>query len=392
MGVSQTVEGFERASLIEAMTELSLTGDFALATPEMAQSARFWARVALGLTLLDVAGFVRSASQLAKLRAVMASPDLQLVLSYSRRNLGEAAEALGMSESQLARTLSLARGSARQELLERITKALEPRMAGGRYGPMGWPEGYTTEILNRMRTTLMADPADIGRVTEAMRRFGIPVDEDMVAAIKTYNFDSPGLRFYSENYYSWGRLAAGTGTIHDARYLVHEAAEIRALRASGFDYNPARWAEMGKFARATWHRQFEAAYERAHALALGEEFDFVARQVERLAGGNMRISGPEVIAIEASDPLRRRLTSAGDALDRVRIQGQLIPDLPNYGQWLGRAKELVPLDEATRAQLGDAIYFGAHEVSGQTRANLVRAGADPTLLELIAIVKRASMR
>ena len=104
-GVGQTVEGFERVELLEAMTQLDLHGEFALATPEMVASARKWAWIGAGLTLLDVGGFVREARHLARLRTVLASPDLAHVLTHVRRDFGEAASALGKSERQLAREL-----------------------------------------------------------------------------------------------------------------------------------------------------------------------------------------------------------------------------------------------------------------------------------------------
>lgn len=383
-GVSQTIEGFERVDLLEAMTELDLHGEFALATPEMVSSARTWAWIGAGLTLLDVGGFVHEARHLARLQSVLASPDLAHVLSFVRRDFGEAATALGKSERELARELAAARGAERVRLVEQIREALESRAAGGRYGyGSDWDELYNVASLNRMREALMADTGDIDRVVEALNGFGIPMDRTMVAAIKRYNFDSPGIAFTRTNYEAWMRISSGRGTIFDARYLVHEQAELRAFSGRGYEPMPEAWESMGRHARTRWHREFKGEYLRAHGAALGEEFEFMAQQVNRVMGGRVSITPEVAAAIDSS-------FSGRDARRYMRVGDYTLADHPNFYSWQSRADEIVPLDATLRASIGREAIVNGIILSGgaSTRATAVWAGADPTLSELIGIVKR----
>lgn len=384
IGVAQTAQAFENVSLLESMSELGFTTDTALATPEQVSSARMWAWIGAGLTLLDVAGFVRSASQMARLRSVLANPEVAHLLEHTRGTLGEAAQAMGTSEAALTRRLSVARGAERATLLREIREALEQVPSGGRYGHMGWPEGYTPEVLNRMRQTLLADAGDVGRVAAAMGDFGEPLTPEMLQLIKRYNFDSPGLAFSRENYDAWLRLASGRGTVSDARYMVHEASEIRAFQRAGFDFNPANWASMGRHARTRWHRAFDAAYLRAHGEALASEFSFTAAQISQATGGRVSLTREVVAAVDAS-------FSGQDARAYMRVGEYVLADHPSFYAWAARAGETVPLDAATRARLGSAVYDGVLRSGGSMRAAAVRAGADPTLQELIAIVKNMPM-
>jgi hypothetical protein len=199
LGVKDTAEAFRNVELLEAMTELDLYGEFALATPEMVSSARTWAWIGAGLSLLDLGLFVREARHMARLQAVLASPDLAHVLSFVRRDFGEAATALNTTERALTRQLAVARGADRVRLLERIREALQSRASGGRYRVdpnwNDWGDLYNVANLNRMRQALLADTGDVDRVVQALRQFGIFLDNPTVAAIKRYNFDHPGITF-----------------------------------------------------------------------------------------------------------------------------------------------------------------------------------------------------
>jgi hypothetical protein len=148
-GVAQAAEAFENVSLLEAMTELDLYGEFALATPEMVASARRWAWIGAGLTLLDVGGFVHGAREMARLRTVLSSPDVAHLLRAARADFGDAARAAGMTEREMAHVLSLARGGDRARLVQRLREALEGRQL------TRWEESLSTET----RKLLQADPA-----------------------------------------------------------------------------------------------------------------------------------------------------------------------------------------------------------------------------------------
>jgi hypothetical protein len=385
IGVGQTVEAFENVSLLESMTEVGFDSAEALITPEMVSSARTWAWIGAGLTLLDVGGFVRSASQMARLRSVLSNPELAHLLQHTRGSLGEAAEAMGTSEAALVRRLAGARGAERTSLLREIREALESSSSGGRYGYFNdWPDTYTPTVLNRMRQALLDDAGDVGRIGAAMDAFGESIPPDMLQQIKRYNFDSPGIAFSRENYEAWHRLASGRGTVFDARYLVHEARELRGFQRAGFEFMPANWASMGRHARTRWHRAFTAAYTRAHGEALAEEFNFMATQVSRATGGRVSLPGEVLAAIDGS-------FSGRNAREYMRVGDYVLADHPSFYTWASRAGETVALDAATRTRMGPALHDAVLRASGSTRAAQVAAGADPTLQELVAIVKRLPM-
>lgn len=384
IGIRQTIGAFEQTSRLEAMTELGFTADTAIATPEMVSSARMWAYIGLGLTLIDVAGLAGSARSMACMRAVLSDPELARVLAFSRRSLGEAADALGVSERALVRDLHTLQGAERTQLLERIRTALEPRVSGGRYGSIGWDAEYTIEILTRMRRALLDDVGDVDRVTQALGRFGAPLDRATVATIKRYIFDSPGIAFSRQNYDAWLRLSSGQGTVSDVRFLFHEATETAELSRQGFNFLGEGWESMGRHTRTRWYREFGAQYQAAHKIAVAAEFDFVARQVSTLTRGRVNLSREVVASIDASLSGRqaRKLMNVGDVV---------LEDHPRFYEWQSRAGEVVELDAAARKRLGDAIARGIPGVGGWHRAQAIQQGANPTLQELIALVKAMSI-
>jgi hypothetical protein len=119
-GAQAVQQGFANAELVGAMTNLDLAGGMQLATPEQAASARGWAWINLGLAVLDSCLFIRSATHMFRLSAVMSDPELAKVLRYTGRPVGDLASDLGMSERKLVNELAAARGSEREALLERI--------------------------------------------------------------------------------------------------------------------------------------------------------------------------------------------------------------------------------------------------------------------------------
>lgn len=290
-------------------------------------------------------------------------------------------------------TGEVATGAVVTGSVEKPHRTLEPLVMGGRRGASGWPKEYRKTDLDRMRLALMANHADIDRVTRAINDFGVTLDRDTVERIKRYNFDSPGLVFARDNYEAWGRLASGWGRVDDARYLVHEAAEIAELARAGVDYLGEKYADMTRQKRNKWNQQFYSTwpdgrargwYVQAHGTAQVAEFKFVADLVRQATNGQMEITLEEAAAVDIS-------VYGQQAREQMLIDGCVLQDHPYFSRWRARVKQIVPLDAATRTRLGDNLYQGTLLVNSY-RAEQVRDGADPTLEELIAILKHSPMK
>jgi hypothetical protein len=135
LGVQGTVEAFESARMLSAMSKLDLKGGFQLATPEQAASARTWAYIGLALTLLDVGGFVAAGRLAARLARAAATPDVAAVLASGERDLASIARQLNMPERTLVRQLETLTGAPRQQLLARIRQILGVKIAGYAHSP-----------------------------------------------------------------------------------------------------------------------------------------------------------------------------------------------------------------------------------------------------------------
>jgi hypothetical protein len=135
LGVHGTAEAFESARLLSAMSKLDLKGGFQLATPEQAASARTWAYIGLGLTLLDVGGFVYAGRLAAQLSRVAAMPDVAAILGTGERDLAAIARQLNMPERTLARQLETLTGAPREQLLARVQQAMGLKIAGYAHSP-----------------------------------------------------------------------------------------------------------------------------------------------------------------------------------------------------------------------------------------------------------------
>jgi hypothetical protein len=406
-GLAGTAEAFERARVTQAMTQLDLTGEFAMASPEMATSARRWAWISLGLSVVDMAGFAAGARASARLASVMASSDVEAILRFNRATLADAAERLGMTQDDLARQLSRAVGAERDALLARIRSAVSPTASGGWAGFADWGEDIPLATLRQLRTDLLARTDDVLAVGNAVRRLGYPIDDAMVALIKRYNFDSPGIAFARMNYDAWTRLAGGTGTIGDVRYILHEAEEVTRLQAiqrrTGFDFLGTHWERMPPAARARWRNQFsyttsilatdEAGedlffhtghYITAHGYALEREFAFMAEQANRFSGGQAGLTTLEAAAIDMTYSGR----NAREFLMVDRVPLGLSDDIVRLQ---ARAGQTIALPRRIRDALGEqGLRRAVQQVSGwnSMRPLDVAAGAaDPTLTEFLAIIR-----
>ena len=115
-------------------------------------------------------------------------------------------------------------------------KALREKISNN---PSGGDEFLKAE-LEDIRLNLLSNTEDLGNIYDVMRRSGFKVSRKDIAAVKQYNFNSPGISFNPDNYGSWVKLARGKGSIRDAHYLMHEIEEIKQLRKiqqeTGFDF------------------------------------------------------------------------------------------------------------------------------------------------------------
>ena len=405
-GAQGAQEAFEHAHVVEAMTQLDLTGEFAMATPEMASSAKRWAWISLGLTIVDVAGFLHGANAMFRLRSVLANPEVATILKFNKASLEDAAHALGMTEEALTRELSKATGAARDALLARMRAATTPAVSGGWAGFMGWAEDIPIETLRNMRAGLLARTDDVATVGASVRRLGYAIDDDMIRTIKRYNFDSPGIAFSRENFEAWNRLAAGNGTIGDVRYMIHEAEEVSRLqkvqKRTGFDFLGKNWDKMTTVERAKWRKQFmtenafwatdmvsadqfvlSGHYISSHGHALEQEFAFIAEQADRVSGGQVRLTAMEAAALDPTP-------SGSEAREFVLRDGLPLAMHADIAKWQARAGEIVRLDPELRAALGPDGLRRAMPKGGPLaalRAAEVAAGQEPTLSEFLAILR-----
>ena len=78
-----------------------------------------------------------------------------------------------------------------------------------------------------------------------------------------------------------GRLAAGRGTISDARLLVHEFVEIGDMKARNVDANGPDNFGGNEAARDAWRENFTKEYLVSHGKGLYSESQFVSGQMRK---------------------------------------------------------------------------------------------------------------
>ena len=169
LGAHGTAEAFESAQMLSAMSKLDLKGGLQLATPEQAASARTWAYIGLGLTLLDVGGFVAAGRLAARLSRVAAAPDVAAVLSAGERDLPAIARQLNMPERTLVRELETLTGASREQLLSRIRQVMGLKIAGYAHSPtVKWLPNPGGEVRTVDQAVALA------------RRHGVEIPEDIM--------------------------------------------------------------------------------------------------------------------------------------------------------------------------------------------------------------------
>ena len=385
LGASATADMFRRAELLTAMSALDVEGGFQLAGAEQARSARRWAYVGLGLTLLDVGGFIGSVSRLARIQAALADPAVGALLARSQARLGDAARAMGMSERQLLRTLRTARGADRAALLERLRRVTEPLAAGGRFGHFGFPAAWTAAQIEQARRALLRQTGDVRQVAAAMRKYseivdpalGTAISQDTLRTIKAYLFDSPGIAFTYENYQAWTRMATGRGTVDDFRFLLHEAEEVGALARlePGFDFLGRNWDTLTPRQRQRWMDRFlntqtrRSLYFKAHGEALAREYRFLADRVQHFTGYEVSSQ-----AVAVADELGRG--ARGGPLEFMTHEGVPLSSHHHFPNWTAASRAPRYLDEGIARPLGLASD---------------QLGRAPTLIDIVRAVKRQSL-
>jgi hypothetical protein len=185
---------------------------------------------------------------------------------------------------------------------------------------------------------------------------GVEVDSQSLELIKKYNFDSAGIAFDQANYRAWDRLSRGIGTIDDARYIIHEQAEIQALQKvqqkTGFDFMGKRYNQLSKGQQKQWESDFENFFEKAHKQALQEEYKFLTKEIETLTNGEVRLSIPQTASadIDRAGIPNKNLREAHQDLE---IDGYPLADHPSYDKWRQTGKEKVSISSSkVRKKLG----------------------------------------
>lgn len=119
------------------------------------------------------------------------------------------------------------------------------------------------------------------------------VTTEALADLCQHLFGSAEIGLTGENYLGWARLAAGSGTVDDIRYLVHELHELLAVRAAAYKSTP----RDGKIDEKTW----SALYETHHLAATKAECEFLAGALAKYTGGEAAFPAEQ---IAAADPVR----------------------------------------------------------------------------------------
>lgn len=254
---------------------------------------------------------------------------------------------------------------------EDATEFIELR-SGGCAGidEVGWsvklgtnlPADELLEKVEELRQQLLAK-GDVKKVRNALKICGISKSEELIASVKRYNFDSQGITFTVDNYDSWMKLASGNGTIDDARYLVHEIAEVEELKRiqqqTDFDFIGSSLKNMTRTKRQQWQADFDRYYMESHCKALEVEYDFIAKQVSVATNDKVSISRNEAAAI---DPSR------DEARSYMLVDGSTLETHKNFTNWQLCGNKQVQLNRSQRIRLKFTI--------------------NPTLSELVRAVKQ----
>jgi hypothetical protein len=222
------------------------------------------------------------------------------------------------------------------------------------------------ETLEQLRQKLLARK-DIRKIKKALTDFGISVDEQLIIAVKRYNFDSLGISFMADNYDCWNKLAKGKGTIRDAQYFVHEMEEVKELQKikdkNDFDFMGLNFEQMSKKQKKQWWADFDRYYNQSHIKALEHEYDFLAEQVSAVINDQIKITRYLVASIDTRKEARLYML-----LDEVALE-----EHPNFNSWRQRGRETV-------------------EIGKRVRERLRISSKNPTLEELVGALKQVKLK
>jgi hypothetical protein len=234
-------------------------------------------------------------------------------------------------------------------------------------------DGYSEEKVQKLRVQLLRNK-DVKKVDKALRYLELFAAissgnqrQRLIRKVKRYLFDSPGINFNPSNFNAWKRLVSGKGTVDDARFIVHEIAEIieleRIQRETDFDFMGTDWETMSLGQKKQWQIKFENYYKKAHSLALEYEYDFIAKQVLNFTNGKISLSARVAAAI---DPRR------DEARLHMLVDGVYMEEHHDFEFWRQRASEMVDLSSKQLIKL--------------------RLHSSPTLEELVQAVKQQRLK
>ncbi|GAA0234816.1 hypothetical protein GCM10010492_37170 [Saccharothrix mutabilis subsp. mutabilis] len=241
----------------------------------------------------------------------------------------------------------------------------------GLFDPLKWGDNpatgkpWTPDEIDALRRNLV-NVEDTTRMRRELDRLGLDVDPETIRSIKKYLFDSPGIAMSHANYSAWRRLTSGNGSVADAQFIAHEAAEQRRLREignrTGFDHLGRDHDNMSRARRGAWEADHDRAYLEAHRGALEDEHDFLARKVEELTNGQVPVSrSPAAVA-----------DTRAEGRAHMVVDGIPMADHSNYPHWQERARSRVEIGSRVAARLGPPPNPTIAEVVDRVRRH--RAG------------------
>jgi hypothetical protein len=332
---------------------------------ETAQFNLMMGRVNLVLAAVDVGLSVKAMTGLMK-GARSAEQMSTFTKAMKAQEAGQAEEALST-----LKTLRKELGEENYKELEKVLSrsgalskadALNQRIAGGKV-PLGiWKadeklaqqfgikEGdfLSPQHIEKLHAGLWSRQ-DINQVRGTLNKLGVEVNSQSLELIKKYNFDSAGIAFDQANYKAWSRLSRGVGTIDDARYIIHEQAEIQALQKvqleTGFDFMGKKYNQLTRKQKETWDADFSRHFEKAHKHALNQEYNFLTKEIQNLTNGEVRLSIPQAAAADldrAGIPNKNIKETHQD----LEIDGYSLGEHPSYAKWRQAGKEKISISSS----------------------------------------------
>jgi Domain of unknown function (DUF4157) len=232
-----------------------------------------------------------------------------------------------------------------------------------------------------LQEKLLAMKRDIAQVKASLELFGLKVSKTTLNEIKQYIFNNPGIEFNRTNYDSWRRLTKGGAELRDAKFIVHEMAEIESMKQktkdTKFDFFGKDYEKMDNEGRKKWRAQFDLLYYGeqtgknefmggAHSEGLKAEYQFLADYILKLSNGEISLSAPQI----AVGDLYRIPKNPRDSFfyDRENwdwskrknadvdgyytFEGVLVKNHHNFELWKSKAGETIEISGNLQKKLG----------------------------------------